>query len=378
MADSTQDNKVLHIPSDLYNDLKAQGGNPGILDLSSKALQDWKKLLSTVKFDEIHLRDKQKNIVGLIQALGAFEFNDEVVAARKAIKWVTITVEAPVQQDGSRAIGFDPPVLRDSICPTLPEHLATALRQLTGLHGLCITLGHFTNQQICDFMDELADEQLLWPELHSLKIEAPPHATIELMRHANPSNIRAFHLCDDVESMPFKKTLGTRGLKSFHLNYDISQLAKKDFWRDIRKVYVGTGRTMNCLVLREKCFDANAKVPLLLGVAMERTRDAVLALGLERFAFSLEYQRLSLQAVRQHLNSLNHESTALQDHEVTAFYTKSIQFLIEAPTLKEVWIFADESLAFKGSVNDDGSVVVERRPLEAGMCQNSFPLGVFN
>lgn len=85
MADPTQD-KVLHIPSDLYNALKAQGGNPGTMDLSSKASQDWKKLFSTEEFDEICLRDTQKNIVGLIKALGAFKSTDEVVAARQAIK----------------------------------------------------------------------------------------------------------------------------------------------------------------------------------------------------------------------------------------------------------------------------------------------------
>jgi hypothetical protein len=111
---------------------------------------------------------------------------------------------------------------------------------------------------------------------------------------------------------------------------------------------------------------------------MERTRGSILEFRLKRFAFSLEYQHLNPQAIRQHLNSLNHESTPLQDHEVTAFYTKSIQFVMEAPTLEEVWVFAGESLAFKGSVNDDGSVVVERRLLEAGMYQNSFPLGVSN
>lgn len=111
---------------------------------------------------------------------------------------------------------------------------------------------------------------------------------------------------------------------------------------------------------------------------MERTRAAILKLRLKRFAFSLEYKRLHTKFIRQHLNSLYHEPTPLQHHEVVAFYTKTIQFVMEAPTLKEVWIFADKSLAFKGSINDDGSVVVERRVLEVGMCQNSFPLGAFN
>jgi hypothetical protein len=76
--------------------------------------------------------------------------------------------------------------------------------------------------------------------------------------------VKALHLCDDVESMPFKKAIGIRGPKSLHLNYDMSQLGEKDFWRKIRRFYVGTGRTMSCLVLREKCFDTNVKVPLLL------------------------------------------------------------------------------------------------------------------
>jgi hypothetical protein len=142
--------------------------------------------------------------------------------------------------------------------------LATALRQLTGIRELCITLKHFTNEQICNFMDELADQQLLWPQLHSLRIEAPSHAAIELMRHANPLNIKAFHLCDDVKSTPFQKALGIQVLKSLHLNYDMSQLGEEDFWRKIRRFHVGNGRTMSCLVLREKCFDANMKVPLLL------------------------------------------------------------------------------------------------------------------
>jgi hypothetical protein len=104
MADPTQNNKVLHIPTDLYNALKAQCGNLGTMDLSSKASQDWKKLFSTAKFDEIRLRDTQKNIVVPIQALGAFKFNDEVVAAREAIKYasfpIVITTANQVQPGG--------------------------------------------------------------------------------------------------------------------------------------------------------------------------------------------------------------------------------------------------------------------------------------
>lgn len=86
MADPTQDNKVLHIPTDLYNALKAQCGNPGIMDLSSKASQDWKKFFSTAQFDEVRLKDTQKNIVVSVQSLGSFKFTDEIVAAQEAIK----------------------------------------------------------------------------------------------------------------------------------------------------------------------------------------------------------------------------------------------------------------------------------------------------
>ncbi|KIL94708.1 hypothetical protein FAVG1_01639 [Fusarium avenaceum] len=209
MADPTQDNKVLHIPTDLYNALKAQCGNPGIMDLSSKASQDWKKFFSTAQFDEVRLQDTQKNIVVPIQALGAFRFNDEMVAARKAIRWVTLIVE------GSQAIGFDPPSLRDSICPALPEHLAMALQQMTGLYGLCITLKHFTNEQVCTFVGELAYKHRLWPELHSLRIEAPPRLAMGLiMNQVNPLKIKRLHICDDIESMLFNKTLGIRQLDS--------------------------------------------------------------------------------------------------------------------------------------------------------------------
>lgn len=142
--------------------------------------------------------------------------------------------------------------------------MGVALRQLAGIRELCINLKHFTNEQIDDFKKGLADAETLWPKLHSLSIDAHPRAAIELMRHASPRKIKAFHLCDDVESTPFQKAIGIRGLESLHLNFDMFQLGEGDFWRKIRWLYVGTQRSMSCLVLREKCSDANMKVPLSL------------------------------------------------------------------------------------------------------------------
>ncbi|KAM0423231.1 hypothetical protein ACHAPD_001703 [Fusarium lateritium] len=148
--DPPEQHQILENPSQLYDQLTAWCYTPVVL-MDSDTAREWTELLSTKEFTSVTLEDTPGNLTGLLRAFNAFPYDDELNAARQAIKSFSITVKDPSEQE---------------------KLLSQVISGMTGLQIISLDPKPFTVSDGRQFYDAILDspERPIWWEMYSIRI----------------------------------------------------------------------------------------------------------------------------------------------------------------------------------------------------------------
>ncbi|KAF9769067.1 hypothetical protein IL306_013580, partial [Fusarium sp. DS 682] len=259
---------------------------------------------------------------------------------------------------------------------------------------LFLDLKHFTDKQDENFREQMVIGHLVWRELRSLRVYGTTDTIKTIMRHCDPDVLSALHLDTWIDSDILKKARGLKKLSRVHLYYDRPDLAEpatwacfnKGIWDEIKKlcwVRLASSVFLEYLILREASVDIQGQLDGWedlgnLRKTIEDVEDGARTSFIRHLAFSLNYKRFSPRLIRLSLGVKNPRRRQLQDSEVDEWYTMIVKGVMKPKRLREAWIFASDSLAYKGSRDSTETVSVERQELEPDPGQTSFPWGLLD
>ncbi|KAL3606285.1 hypothetical protein FPOAC2_01241 [Fusarium poae] len=382
MSSPPEQRRVLKIPDQLYCKL-AEWCYVPYVPADSAASEEWTECLLTHEFTDVTLEDTSNNLIGLLRALGAFPYDEDLNAVLEAVKSFSIVVGAPSEKEdpqGRDVFGCLPVLLADAIC------------RMSGLETISLDLRYFTDEDGLRLYDAmmLGRPDTVWQKVHSIKIRGRYVRAACIMCRCNPWMLVALDLDEWLYTRGFEKLPGAQNLVRLRLYYDKDRITNPEdddvlfpsihyrTWGSIRS----KKRSLSWLILQEADRDRSNEFSEVrhlheLETAFQKVLSGVGLLGVERLAFHFDYRRFSPAVVCSDLG-VAPTAGSLTAHETMLWHRKWINYLMEDLNLQEVWIFTHSSLAFVGIRNEDKTITIERRQFDGEPNQVSFPWGLLD
>ncbi|KLP16226.1 uncharacterized protein LW94_9367 [Fusarium fujikuroi] len=380
--------RALKIPSELYEELTSWCNNPEIHHSATFTSLKWRELLLTQKFEEIHLRDTQERLDGVLRAFNCYQDDITINIARVNIKFASFIVEsAPLETDSPASnAGND----GNSVCDSLPNRLAAALYKLSGIRHLTLDLEGLNEDQLKDLTNQMSIGRLVWPRLKVLKIRGTADVVKMIMSHCDPDALSGLHTYTWIDSDIFEKARSLTGLSRLHLYYDKANLSQPTTWACTEKqLWDGLARLtpkLNCLILRESEVKIEGQLWSLehifvLKTGIKNIIDGAQTLGLQYLALTMDIRRFAAPLIRAYMQIKVSHSNELEWDEVQAWYELIIKTIMQVAHLKEVWIFSQAGVVFKGGrpprkESRPGQICTSVVKLDVAMEEDGFPFGI--
>jgi hypothetical protein len=159
------------------------------------------------------------------------------------------------------------PSLHDALQERLPIRLADALTRLEGIIHSSLMLGNFVDGQADEFAEGMSVQQIIWPQLHSLRIKAPKQVLKSVIEHCDLNILRTISLYAWYNSEEFLELKRVKRLDRLRLQYENEEWAadhdfypccSKALWRELWTLWKDTRKRLKVLILFEtpnKCAD---------------------------------------------------------------------------------------------------------------------------
>ncbi|EXM10899.1 hypothetical protein NOF04DRAFT_1252 [Fusarium oxysporum II5] len=376
--------RALEIPSELYEELTLWRNNPEIHHSTTISSLKWRELLLMQNFEEIHLRDTQERLDGVLRAFNCYQDDAAINIARSWFRFASFIVKSAPPETDSQASNTG-----DGVCNSLPNRLAAALYKLSGIRNLSLNLEGLNEDQLRDLKEQMDIGKLVWPRLRVLKIRGTVDTVKMIMSHCDPDVLTGLHTYTWIDSDIFEKARGLTGLSRLHLYYDKANLSQPTTWACTEKqLWDGLARLtpkLDYLILRESTVKIEGKLWSLehvstLKTAIKNITSGAQDLRLRYLAFTIDIRRFAPPVIRRYLNR-DPRSEKLEAHEVKAWYGLIIKTIMQVPRLKEVWVFSHGSIAFRGNRGSGpkyipGRIYVDTEYVDMIMQQDSFPFEI--